>query len=186
MGLDVHVMALTATATCALRRQVEIRLGMSDPLKIIRSPDKPNIRFANLQFKGNYDKIFKAVIQEVRIKRTRLPRIIIYCKNKSDCGQLYTLFQMTMGDEFTEPPGTSDKLVENRLIDMFFTGTDTDVKDRIIANFTKPSSLRIVIATVAFGMGVDSPDVRLIIHLGAASDVESLCTANWKGWKGWC
>ena len=78
-----------------------------------------------------------------------------------------------MGDEFMEPPGTSDKIVENRLIDMFFTGTDTDIKDHIIANFTKPSCLRIVIATTAFGMGVDCPNIRLVIHLGAPSDVES-------------
>ncbi len=39
--------------------------------------------------------------------------------------------------------------------------------------FTKPSQLRIVIATIAFGMGIDCPDVQSIIHLGPSDDLES-------------
>ena len=133
------VMALTATATKTLRKEVEKQLGMNDPLKIIRSPDKPNIVFSAVQIKGKYENFFKVIVQELCRKRVLLPRIIIYCKNKADCGQLYSLFQLSMGRDFMEPPGTSEKIVENRLVDMFFTGTDIDVKDRIIANFTKPS-----------------------------------------------
>lgn len=173
MASDVHVMALTATATHTLRKEVERLLGMIEPLTIILSPDKPNISFSSVQIKGDYSKIFNNVVKELRIKRTLLPRILIYCKNKSDCATLYTLFQMSMGEDFMEPPGTSEKIVENRLVDMFFTGTDIDVKNRIVKNFTKPSPLRVVISTVAFGMGIDTPDVRLVIHLGAPSDVES-------------
>uniref|UniRef100_A0A1X7V7I3 DNA 3'-5' helicase n=1 Tax=Amphimedon queenslandica TaxID=400682 RepID=A0A1X7V7I3_AMPQE len=56
---------------------------------------------------------------------------------------------------------------------MFFSGTDSDVKSRIIANFTKPSPLRIVLATTAFGLGIDCHDVQLVIHLGTPSDIES-------------
>jgi superfamily II DNA helicase RecQ len=54
-----------------------------------------------------------------------------------------------------------------------FTGTESAVKDRIIRNFTQPSTLRIVIATVSFGMGLDCPDIRLIIHYGVACDTET-------------
>ena len=78
-----------------------------------------------------------------------------------------------MGREFTEPPGASDKIVECRLVDMFYTGTDPDVKSRIVENFTKPSALRIVIATTAFGLGINCPDVRLVVHLCTPSDTES-------------
>lgn len=51
-------------------------------------------------------------------------------------------------------------------------GTDADVKNKIVANFTHDSPLRIVISTVAFGMGIDCPDVRLIVHLGCPEDIE--------------
>ena len=169
----ISVMALTATATSKLRKEVQLQLGMIDPVTIVRSPDKVNIRYANLCIKGKIENAFKEIVAELCIKRTSLPRIIVYCKNKADCGTLYTYFQKNMGNDFTDPPGTSDKIVECQLVDMFFTGTESDVKSRIVANFTKPSPLRIVIATTAFGLGIDCPDVRLVIHLGAPSDLES-------------
>ena len=78
-----------------------------------------------------------------------------------------------MGLGFTEPPGVSKNIVECRLVDMFFKGTAIDVKEKIIANFTTASPLRIVISTVAFGMGIDCPDARLVVHLGAPSDIET-------------
>ena len=64
------------------------------------------------------------------------------------------------------------RLVKRRLVDMFFTGTESAVKDDIIENFTTPSPLRIVICTQAFGMGIDCPDVHLVIHVGAPVDFE--------------
>jgi ATP-dependent DNA helicase RecQ len=167
-------MALTATATRTLREEVQIKLGMTDPLLIIKSPDKPNIKFASLEInKQKYQAIFTSIADEIRKKRGSMPRIIIYCKNKSDCGELYTFFERNLGDFFTEPPGVSHCIVENRVVDMFFTGTDPDVKSRIVVNFTKPSPLRLVICTIAFGMGIDTSDVRLVIHYGGSSDVES-------------
>ena len=57
--------------------------------------------------------------------------------------------------------------------DMYLSCTDQVVKDTIISNFTSHSHLRIVIATVAFGMGIDCPDVRQVVHLGISSDIES-------------
>ena len=55
---------------------------------------------------------------------------------------------------------------------MFFKGTNTQVKNQIVTNFTTPSPLRIIISTVAFGMGVDCPDVHLVVHLGPPTDFE--------------
>ena len=54
-----------------------------------------------------------------------------------------------------------------------FSGTDSGVKSGIITNFSKPSPLGIVIATTAFGLGIDCHDVRLVIHLGTPSDIKS-------------
>lgn len=61
-----------------------------------------------------------------------------------------------------------------RLLDMFTACTEKNVKNTIITNFTqKDSPLRVVIATIAFGMGLDSPNIRHIIHWGSPADVES-------------
>ena len=171
MQTNVHIMALTATATRSLREEMTSLLGMISPYIIVRSPDKVNIRYTVMKI-GSYDKFFQHILKELQIKRTFLPRIIIFCKHKADCGKLYTYFRVNMGRDFMEPPGTSEQLVQHRLVDMFFQGTDVEVKEQIIKNFTISSPLRIVISTVAFGMGVNCPDVHLVINLGPPSDIE--------------
>uniref|UniRef100_A0A1X7V9N7 Helicase C-terminal domain-containing protein n=1 Tax=Amphimedon queenslandica TaxID=400682 RepID=A0A1X7V9N7_AMPQE len=60
-----------------------------------------------------------------------------------------------------------------RLVVMFLKGTDSDVKKSIIYNFTKPSSLRIVLCTDAFGMGIDCKDMWCIIHYCVPTDKET-------------
>jgi len=56
---------------------------------------------------------------------------------------------------------------------MFHSSTDPVVKECILKSFCQPSCLRVVIATVAFGMGIDCPDVRQVIHVGPPEDLES-------------
>ena len=51
--------------------------------------------------------------------------------------------------------------------------TRKDVKEEILLYFTWYSSLRLVFATIAFGLGVNCPDIRQIYHWGAQDDVES-------------
>ena len=51
--------------------------------------------------------------------------------------------------------------------------TDPVVKENIVSLFTTESTLRIVIATVAFGMGIDCHDIRQVIHFGPSSGIES-------------
>ncbi len=55
---------------------------------------------------------------------------------------------------------------------MFTSVTDSDIKEEILQLFTTDSKLRIVVATIAFGMGVDCRDVREVIHVGAPDDAE--------------
>ena len=127
--------------------------------------------------------LFLHLVEELKTKRTSIPRVLIYCKNKPDCTTLYWFFQRNMATEFTEPPGASPRIPECRLVDMFVKCTETEVKD-CICHFTKPSALRIVIATVAFGMGVNCSEVNLVIHLGSPKDVEN-CTRSRQRRKRW-
>ena len=71
-------------------------------------------------------------------------------------------------------PPTAPHLSKYRLVDMFTSVTDESVKTNIIRNFTLPRGhCRVVIGTIAFGLGLDSPNVRKVIHWGPSSDIES-------------
>ena len=71
-------------------------------------------------------------------------------------------------------PPTAPHLSKYRLVDMFTSVTGESVKTNIIRNFTLPSGhCRVVIGTIAFGLGLDSPNVRKVIHWGPSSDIES-------------
>lgn len=106
--------------------------------------------------------------------------MIIYCRTYDSCSNLYLYFKQGLGNGFTEPIDAPD-LSKFRLVEMFTSCTDEEVKSQIISSFSKPSPLRVVCATVAFGMGLDCPDVRQIVHLGAPDDVESYIQETGRG-----
>ena len=113
-----------------------------------------------------------------------MDRTIIFCKQQETCARLYLLFRMRLGKEFTHPVGYPD-VPQFRLVDTFTSGTHSSVKESITAAFNSPSSnLRVLIATIAFGMGVNPPDVHYIIHCGPPNDIET-CARSRSRWKGW-
>ena len=84
----------------------------------------------------------------------------------------HSLLKHFLGSRFAEPEDVPD-LPQFRLVDTFHSCTDSVVKEAISDLFTKKSQLRVFVATVAFGMGTDCPNVRQVIHVGPADDMES-------------
>lgn len=82
-------------------------------------------------------------------------------------------FKQRLGTTFMEPPGAPDCLPQFRLVDMYTHCTHQPVEDKILRLFTSQSSLHIVVAIIAFGMGTDCTDIRQIIHWGVPEDVET-------------
>lgn len=169
---DVRMLALTATATAKLRVQVTLTLGMTDELVVSLSPCKANIMYSVMSMTTVAD-TFLPMVERLRKERISFPRTIIYCRRYEDCAELYQLFRDNLSLDFTEPPGSPD-LPNFRLVDMYnMSCTEDIVKEEIIKAFTHNTNLRIVAATVAFGMGVDCFGVREVIHLGLPDDIES-------------
>ena len=83
-----------------------------------------------------------------------------------------------LGKERVEPVGAPD-IPEFRLFDYFTSAIHSSVKDDILKAFVQPMSpLRIVIATIAFGMGVDTPNIRYVVHWGPPEDIEQYLQAT--------
>ena len=81
-------------------------------------------------------------------------------------------FQKGLGESITDPVDAPN-LSEFRLVDMYTSVVEQSQRDIILNLFTRESQLRIVVATVAFGMGVDCVNVQQIIHVGPPDDPES-------------
>ncbi len=106
--------------------------------------------------------------------------MIIFCRTYDDVTSIYT---RKLKENFTHPPGAPD-LAKFRLVDMYTRCTHNDSKDAVIEGFTSTKSvLRVVIATVAFGMGIDCPDVREVIHWqwGVPEDAEMYVQESGRG-----
>ncbi len=77
-----------------------------------------------------------------------------------------------MGEDFTEPP-VYPNLVNFRLVDMFTKVLTTSKKEEVLKLFSEPDGkLRLVIATTAFGLGIDCPDIRRVLHWGSPTTPE--------------
>lgn len=170
---DVNVMALTATASNDTRSDIIATLCMEHPTIISTSPHKKNIKYV-VKEKGSMEDFVKMVSGAIDNLRTCMPRIIIFCKRYLECARMYSLFRYYLADGFTEPPKSPD-LAKNRIVDMYCKCTEASVKESIIQNFCDPKgSVRVIIATIAFGMGLDCPDVRQTVLWGAPSDMEAM------------
>ena len=102
-----------------------------------------------------------------------MDRVIIFCRSYDNAGYIYAYLTNRLGKEAVEPIGAPN-LSRFRLVDMFTACTPKNVKETIIKNFTTVDSpLRVVVGTIAFGMGLDCPDVRRVIHWGPPSDLEA-------------
>jgi bloom syndrome protein len=139
----VPIMALTATANEKVRMDIIHHLKMKDPVMLKQSFNRSNL-FYEIKWKSaNYLEGIKDYVLSKYNGKTG----IIYCHSKLSCEQ------------------TSAKLNLYGLKTSFYhAGMSPD--DRFnIQNMWQTNKLQLICATIAFGMGIDKPDVRFVIHL---------------------
>ena len=107
-------------------------------------------------------------------------RTIIFCKTYKNIIAIYSYFKQKLGEHMTEPPGSLNFVI-NRLVDIYTLSTHETVKNKI-SQLKKPSALHIVIATIAFGMGIDCPDVHHVFHWGVYR-CRDIYARKWYGWE---
>ena len=167
-------MALTATATKSSRREIIKKLRMVHPAIISVSPNKPNIKYCVKFNADSLEQSFAPIVEELRRERKQMRRTIIFCRSYDQCSRIYMYMANRLGREMMDPVGTSSDIPQFRLIDMYTACTCPAVKESILNSIPNPNGvLRVIVATIAFGMGLDCPNIRKVIHWGPSADVES-------------
>ena len=141
--------ALTATADEQTRQEIGERLNLADARHFVAGFDRPNIRY-RISLKDN--------------PRTQLRRFLD--DYRSATGIVYCLSRKKTED-------TAAWLVEQGFNALaYHAGLDADVRAANQARFLREDGV-VMVATVAFGMGIDKPDVRFVAHLDMPKTVEA-------------
>jgi ATP-dependent DNA helicase RecQ len=146
------VLALTATATPEVIRDIAGQLGMRDPLLVRGSFFRPNLSLHAVK-KGEGLRTRDAIIRFVRARR-------------GESGIVYALSRKSVED-------VADDLQRHGVrAAAYHAGLDAETRTRVQDAF-QAGAVDVVVATVAFGMGIDKPDIRFVVHRDLPRSVEA-------------
>lgn len=171
ISVGVNVMVLTATATTETYHVAIKKLAMDNPVLVALPPYRKNIYYSIHQ-KIRMDEFVAVLLDDLVSKGRNFPKTVIYVRKYTDCYGIYLLLKRSLGKAITEPPGFPH-LSKFRILDMFSSVLTDEKKEQVLHLFSIPQgTLRLLIATTSFGMGIDCRDIRRVIHWGAPSTLE--------------
>ncbi len=145
---DIPVIALTASADKVTQKDIVDRLELKEPRIFISSFNRPNIHYY------------------IHPKRNVFAHILDYIKkHKEDSGIIYALSRASTED-------IAGRLHEAGIKAAYYhAGMDTNERSRVQEAFQR-DEYRVIVATIAFGMGIDKSNVRFVIHHDVSKNVE--------------
>jgi ATP-dependent DNA helicase RecQ len=145
---DVPLLALTATADDQTREDVRIRLGIAHAPVFAAGFDRPNIRYT---------------VEDKRSAPQQLERFI--AQHPTDSGIVYCLSRKRVEQ-------VAAALVKKGVKAAAYHAGMTPVKRSKVQDAFASDKVHVVVATVAFGMGIDKPDVRFVVHYDMPKNIE--------------
>ena len=113
---------------------------------------------------------FGPLINELLGKGKNSRRRIIYCQTVKQCSHLFRMFELELGYSLY----VCEIKPSNRLVEMMHSGSPPSVKTLVLDQFGDSSkNVRILITTVAYGMGIDCNSITLVIHFGPPQTIEA-------------
>ncbi|EKE19514.1 MAG: hypothetical protein ACD_8C00146G0019 [uncultured bacterium] len=144
------VAAFTATATPEVKDDIIERLALRDPHVFVRGFDRPNLKF---------------FVRENLKKKERVQEALRIVKSIQGSGIIYAITRK-------ETETLAKFLKENGIKAVaYHAGMTGDKRSRIQNDFME-NKYKVIVATIAFGMGVDKADIRFVIHVGMPSSPE--------------
>ncbi len=146
---QVPRIALTATADALTREDIVERLQLEDARLFISSFDRPNIRYRIEEKKDATTQLLRFIEREHAGEAG-----VVYCQSRKRVEELAT----TLSDAgITALP--------------YHAGLDTKVRQKNQDRFLREEGI-VMVATIAFGMGIDKPDVRFVAHVDMPKNIE--------------
>jgi len=149
---DVPVIALTATATPKVQSDIVKNLGLREPNILISSFNRTNLYY-EIQPKIKKDQTVKHIVKFIS-------------QHKGKSGIIYTLNRKTTEE-------LAELLVANNIKAVaYHAGLDQKLRAERQDQFLN-EDVQVIVATIAFGMGIDKPDIRFVIHFNIPKSIEN-------------
>ncbi|MBS1640977.1 MAG: DNA helicase RecQ [Bacteroidetes bacterium] len=149
---DIPVVALTATATPKVQNDIIKNLGLRQPNIFISSFNRSNLYY-EIQPKLKKEQTIKSIVKYIS-------------HNKGKSGIIYTLNRKTTEE-------LAEVLVANNIKAVaYHAGLDQKLRSERQDNFLN-EDVQVIVATIAFGMGIDKPDIRFVIHYNIPKSIEN-------------
>ncbi|MEO7800755.1 MAG: DNA helicase RecQ [Ginsengibacter sp.] len=152
INADIPVIALTATATPKVQSDIVKNLGLREPNIFMSSFNRANLYY-EIQPKIKKEDAIKSIVKFIS-------------QNKGKSGIIYTLNRKTTEE-------LADMLMANGIKAVaYHAGFDSKLRAQKQDQFLN-EDVQVIVATIAFGMGIDKPDVRFVIHYNIPKSIEN-------------
>lgn len=151
---EIPILALTATATDETVTSIKKNLLLDDPKIVKTSFYRDNLSISIFE-KNKYQEDVISISKLIKKSAENREKTIIYCKTQKET------------EKFVE------SLLDCGIESCFYHGGMTNKSRNISQNKFRSGEVDVIIATIAFGMGIDISDISLIIHYGISKDIES-------------
>ncbi|XP_053674336.1 uncharacterized protein LOC128724638 [Anopheles nili] len=167
------ILGLTATATVQTRQSIVSHLAIPDGLNgIISDIPLPDNLLLTVSRDANRDAALVELLLSERFNS--LQSIIVYCTRRDDCERVATFIRTCFQDaaRAAAEANANKRKRLNYVAEPYHAGMPAS-RRRTIQNAFMSGDLRIVVATIAFGMGINKADIRAIIHYNMPKNFES-------------
>jgi ATP-dependent DNA helicase RecQ len=160
INANVPIIALTATATPKVQRDIVTNLGLRDPQVFVSSFNRPNLYY-EIRPKVKKEQTIRSIVKFIS-------------ENRGKSGIIYTLNRKTTEE-------LADILKANGIKAVaYHAGLDSKIRADRQDQFLN-EDVQVIVATIAFGMGIDKPDIRFVIHYNIPKSLENYYQETGRG-----
>lgn len=158
----VPILACTATATERTQKDIIQNLGLKDPKIFISSFNRENIHY-EVRYKDTMDDVTMNIVETITEYQGKDRCGIVYCHKRAECDEISNILN---GYGIIASP--------------YHAGLKNSERKEILEKWIE-GTIHVTVATIAFGMGIDNPNVRFVIHHSMPSTLEDYYQESGRG-----